>query len=58
MPPKKKKEPEQPPQSDKVINFYEVMPKQFLTEVENPNYHLHNLKIPFRMAIVAPSGSG
>jgi hypothetical protein len=57
MPPKKKDN-NQPTQSNKVINFYEVMPKEFLTETENPNFHLHNLKLPFRMAIVAPSGSG
>jgi hypothetical protein len=56
MPPKKKA----PVCEDisKPINFYEVMPKQFLTETENPNFHLHHLKLPFRMAIVAPSGSG
>lgn len=62
MPPKKKDRKEDnaipQPQSNKVINFYEVMPKEFLTETENPNFHLHNLKLPFRMAIVAPSGSG
>lgn len=57
MPPKKKDN-KQPPQSNQVINFYDVMPKEFLTETENPNFHIHNLKLPFRMAIVAPSGSG
>lgn len=56
MPPKKKKDLQNPP--DRPINFYEIMPKEFLIETENPNYHLHNLKLPFRMAIVAPSGSG
>lgn len=55
MPPKKKP---QPIELTKPINFYEVMPKEFLQESENPNYHLHNLKLPFRMAIVAPSGTG
>ena len=54
MPPKK----DRTSQSNQVINFYDVMPKEFLTETENPNFHLHNLKLPFRMAIVAPSGSG
>ena len=49
MPPKK--------QSD-VINFYEQMPKDLLDNAENPNFHLHNIKLPFRMLIVAPSGSG
>jgi hypothetical protein len=55
---KKNKEKDEELKSNKVINFYEVMPKQYLTEIENPNYHLHNLKLAFRMAIVAPSGSG
>jgi ABC-type dipeptide/oligopeptide/nickel transport system ATPase component len=41
-----------------VINFYEHMPSKFLDNAENPNFHLHHLKIPFRMCIVAPSGSG
>jgi hypothetical protein len=57
MPPKKK-DINQTSQNNQVINFYNVMPKEFLTETENPNFHLHNLKLPFRMAIVAPSGSG
>ena len=57
MPPKKEKK-EEPSPLTKPINFYEVMPKEFLNETENPNYHLHNLKLPFRMAIIAPSGSG
>lgn len=58
MPPKKKDNKGGQPQSSQVINFYDVMPREFLTETENPNFHLHNLKLPFRMAIVAPSGSG
>lgn len=41
-----------------IINFYEVIPKKYLDEVENPNEHLHNVKIPFRMCVVAPSGTG
>jgi ABC-type lipoprotein export system ATPase subunit len=57
MPPKKKDN-KIPSDITKPINFYEVMPKTFLHEAENPNYSLHNLKLPFRMAIVAPSGSG
>ena len=56
MPPKKKQE--EPKPKKKVINFYEHVPKEMLDEAENPNFHLHNLKIPFRMVIVAPSGSG
>jgi hypothetical protein len=41
-----------------IINFYEVIPKKYLDEVDNPNEHLHDIKLPFRMCIVAPSGSG
>ena len=29
-----------------------------LDNAENPNFHIHHLKIPFRMCVVAPSGSG
>lgn len=61
MPPKKKSTKEEvtpKPTNNKIINFYEVMPSEFLTEAENPNFHLHGLKLPFRAAIVAPSGSG
>ena len=41
-----------------IINFYEHVPKKYLDEVENPNYNLHNFDLPFRMCVVAPSGSG
>jgi len=41
-----------------ITNLYEKMPKEFLDKVENPNFNLHKLKIPMRMCIVAPSGSG
>jgi hypothetical protein len=41
-----------------IINFYEIIPKKYLDEVENNNEHLHNIKIPFRMCVVAPSGTG
>lgn len=41
-----------------IINFYEVIPKKYLDEAENPNFHIHNIDLPFRMCIVAPSGSG
>jgi hypothetical protein len=59
MPPKKKKS-DNPPDIDggKIVNMYEKIPKEFLDKVDNPNFHLHNLKIPFRMCVVAPSGSG
>lgn len=42
----------------KIVNMYDKIPKHLLEKVENPNYDLHKLKLPFRMCIVAPSGSG
>jgi hypothetical protein len=44
--------------SNKMINFYEIMPKELLPKADNPNKPLHQLDLPFRMCIVAPSGSG
>ena len=41
-----------------IKNFYEIMPSSFQDKVDNPNFKLHHLKIPFRMCVVAPSGSG
>jgi len=41
-----------------IINYYEKMPKELLEKPKNPNHHLHNINLPFRMCIVAPSGSG
>lgn len=41
-----------------ITNMYERMPPDFLDKVENPNFELHKLKLPMRMCIVAPSGSG
>jgi ABC-type lipoprotein export system ATPase subunit len=51
MPPKKI-------ETGKIVNMYEHIPKEFLDKVDNPNFHLHQFKLPFRMCIVAPSGSG
>jgi hypothetical protein len=56
MPKSKKKE--EIVSDGKIVNLYEKIPKEFLEKVENPNFHLHKLKLPFRMCIVAPSGSG
>lgn len=41
-----------------MINFYDVMPKELLPKADNPNKPLHQIDLPFRMCIVAPSGSG
>tara|TARA_R100001224_G_C4009607_1_gene145699 strand:- start:330 stop:1043 length:714 start_codon:yes stop_codon:yes gene_type:complete len=54
MPPKKQKE----KVDGKIRNMYERIPEELLEKVDNPNYHIHQLKLPFRMCIVAPSGSG
>jgi len=54
MPPKAKAK----VNTSEIINFYDVIPKKYLDKVENPNEHLHNIKIPFRMCVVAPSGTG
>jgi hypothetical protein len=45
-------------QNGRIVNMYERIPSHFLDKVDNPNFHLHHLKIPFRLCIVAPSGSG
>jgi hypothetical protein len=54
MPPKKA----ETKNKGEIINFYENIPKQYIEDVVNNNYHLHNFDLPFRMCIVAPSGSG
>jgi hypothetical protein len=43
---------------DKIINFYEKMPKKLLKKAFNPNIDLHHIQLPFRGIISAPSGSG
>lgn len=48
----------EPSKKSSIENIYEKIPKNMLDNAENPNFHLHNLKIPFRMCVVAPSGSG
>lgn len=57
MPPKKKPAKIDEPKGQ-IINMYDKIPKDLLDNAENPNIHLHNLKIPMRMCVVAPSGSG
>ena len=63
MPPKKSKEPlaieaSASAPTGEIINMYEKIPKDMLDTAENPNKHLHGLNLPFRMVVVAPSGSG
>ena len=45
-------------QTPHIVNWYEKIPKEMLDDADNPNFHIHHLKIPFRMCAVAPSGSG
>jgi len=45
-------------EAPEIVNYYEKMDKSLLLEAENPNFELHRLKLPFRMCVVAPSGSG
>jgi ABC-type dipeptide/oligopeptide/nickel transport system ATPase component len=40
------------------INWYEKIPKRFLTKSHNPHYDKHKIKIPFRLLITGSSGSG
>lgn len=58
MPRKPKQALEEEAPTGKIVNLYEKIPKELLDEAENPNFHLHKFKLPFRMCIVAPSGSG
>jgi len=41
-----------------VSNFYEKIPKMFLVKAENPNFDVHQIKIPARIVVSAPSGTG
>jgi hypothetical protein len=52
MGPKKKEAPAE------IINWYEKIPKEMLDSAENPNLHIHHLKIALRMCVIAPSGAG
>ncbi len=61
--PEKKKKPaskakKESASSAVVRNMYEKIPKKMLDEAVNPHFNSHKLKIPFRMCVVAPSGSG
>ena len=42
----------------KILNMYDYLPDDLLVEPDNPNFHLHHLKLPFRMLIVSYSGGG
>ena len=56
MPPRKRKREDS--DDGKIVNMYEYIPKELKKKPPNPNIHLHQLELPFRMLVVAPSGSG
>jgi hypothetical protein len=60
MGPKKRKLEEDAPSSvsSQIINMYDIIPEELKKKQPNPNFALHHLEIPFRMIVVAPSGSG
>jgi hypothetical protein len=42
-----------------MLNFYDKKEvKKHIKKCSNPNFHLHGIEMPFRMLVVAPSGSG
>lgn len=45
-------------QNNQTMNYYTKIEDEDLNIIPNPNYDLHNLQIPFRAVVVAPSGSG
>ncbi len=36
-------------QTPHIVNWYDKIPKEMLDDADNPNFHIHHLKIPFRM---------
>lgn len=44
--------------SNKITNFYDLLPKNFVKKYHNPTYKEHLINIPFRMLIVGGSGAG
>ena len=39
-------------------NWYDKIPKKFLPKQHNPYFHIHHIKLPFRMLITGSSSSG
>ena len=45
--------------TNELVNFYETTEvKKLMKKHDNPNFDLHNIKLPFRMAVVSQSGGG
>ena len=43
--------------NNKLINFYEVIPKSLKKASVNPNYKIHHIQCPFMMGIIGATGS-
>jgi len=41
-----------------IVNMYEKIPKEYLVKSDNPNFKTHNIKLPARIVVSAPSGTG
>jgi len=41
-----------------LIDWYEKIPKKFLTQTHNPNFDIHGIKLPFRALLIGGSGAG
>jgi hypothetical protein len=54
MPPKQKKN----AYDGHIRNMYERIPKKYLENTFNPNFDMHQMKVPFRCVVNAPSSSG
>jgi hypothetical protein len=39
-----------------VLNFYEIMPKSLIPKYENPNFEIHQMKIPFQAICIGQTG--
>ena len=45
-------------QKAELIDWYKKIPSKYLTKTHNPNFHIHGIKLPFRMLIIGGSGAG
>lgn len=49
---------QQTPPTARIVNYYEKLDASKVEKPFNPNYDVHQIGIPARMVITAPSGSG
>lgn len=55
--PHKKKHRKHKKPTRKVKDFYATIPKEYLTEYNNPHYDIHGFEVPFRACICGGSGT-